>query len=106
ELPALEEVLSTGSTNGVGSTNGSVPSPMADLPVGATFGSLVHAVLEHTDPAAPSYDGDLRAEIAAHVAEQQVWWPVPDLDGDALTDALVAVCDSPLGPLAADRTLR
>ena len=27
-----------------------VPSPMADLPVGATFGSLVHAVLEHTDP--------------------------------------------------------
>jgi exodeoxyribonuclease V beta subunit len=79
---------------------------MADLPVGATFGSLVHAVLEHTDPDAPAYDGDLRAEIAAHVAEQQVWWPVPDLDGDALTDALVAVCDSPLGPLAADRTLR
>ena len=28
----------------------SVPSPMADLPVGATFGSLVHAVLEHADP--------------------------------------------------------
>jgi exodeoxyribonuclease V beta subunit len=87
-------------------TSGAVVSPMADLPVGATFGSLVHAVLEHTDPDAPAYDGDLRAEIAAHVAEQQVWWPVPDLDGDALTDALVAVCDSPLGPLAADRTLR
>jgi exodeoxyribonuclease V beta subunit len=83
-----------------------VVSPMADLPVGATFGSLVHAVLEHTDPDAPAYDGDLRAEIAAHVAEQQVWWPVPDLDAGALTDALVAVCDSPLGPLAADRTLR
>ena len=27
-----------------------VPSPMATLPVGATFGSLVHAVLEHADP--------------------------------------------------------
>jgi exodeoxyribonuclease V beta subunit len=83
-----------------------VVSPMADLPVGATFGSLVHAVLEHTDPDAPAYDGDLRAEIAAHVAEQQVWWPVPDLDANELTNALVAVCDSPLGPLAADRTLR
>ncbi len=31
-----------------------VRSPMADLPVGATFGSLVHAVLEHTDPAGPT----------------------------------------------------
>ena len=38
---------------------GSVPSPMADLPVGATFGSLVHAVLEHADPAAT----DFRAEL-------------------------------------------
>jgi exodeoxyribonuclease V beta subunit len=83
-----------------------VVSPMAGLPVGATFGSLVHAVLEHTDPAAAAYDGDLRAEISRHVAEQQVWWPVPDLDAESLTDALVAVCDSPLGALAADRTLR
>ncbi|MCY7400144.1 MAG: UvrD-helicase domain-containing protein, partial [Nocardioides sp.] len=33
----------------------SVPSPMADLPVGATFGSLVHAVLEHADPGAPDF---------------------------------------------------
>jgi exodeoxyribonuclease V beta subunit len=88
------------------SSPASVVSPMAELPVGATFGSLVHAVLEHTDPDAPAYDGDLRAEIAAHVAEQQVWWPVPGLDTDVLTDALVAVCDSPLGSLAADHTLR
>lgn len=29
-----------------------VPSPMGDLPVGAAFGSLVHAVLEHADPGA------------------------------------------------------
>ena len=69
-----------------------MPSPMADLPVGATFGSLVHAVLEHTDPAAP----DLRAELAAHLDEQLVWWPV-DVDREALVEALVAVCDSPLG---------
>jgi exodeoxyribonuclease V beta subunit len=80
---------------------GDLPSPMADLPVGATFGSLVHAVLEHADPAA----ADLRAELLAHVDDQLGWWPVA-LDREALADALVAVCDSPLGPLASDTTLR
>ncbi len=30
-----------------------VPSPMADLPAGAAFGIVVHAVLEHVDTAAP-----------------------------------------------------
>ncbi len=73
---------------------GDVPSPMAALPVGATFGSLVHAVLEHTDPDAP----DLRAELLGHIDEQLGWWPV-ELDREELADALVAVCDSPLGPL-------
>ncbi|MCD4532838.1 UvrD-helicase domain-containing protein [Nocardioides sp. cx-169] len=80
---------------------GGVPSPMAGLPVGATFGSLVHGVLEHLDPDAP----DLRAEILEHLDEQLVWWPV-ELDRDELADALVAVCDSPLGSLAGGTTLR
>ncbi len=71
-----------------------VGSPMAALPVGATFGSLVHAVLEHTDPQAP----DLRAELLGHIDEQLGWWPV-ELDREELADALVTVCDSPLGPL-------
>jgi exodeoxyribonuclease V beta subunit len=83
-----------------------VPSPMAELPVGATFGSLVHAVLEHTDPAAPDHGGDLRGELAGHIVDQQVWWPVPDLDAEALAEALVAVLDTPLGELAGDRALR
>jgi len=77
-----------------------VPSPMADLPVGATFGSLVHAVLEHADPAAE----DFAAEVRAHVVEQLVWWPV-QLDVDELTAALVQVCRSPMGPLTGGRTL-
>lgn len=78
-----------------------VPSPMADLPVGATFGSLVHAVLEHADPQAP----DLVEELLRHVREQLVRWPV-DLDPSALARALVQVCDTPLGPLAGESTLR
>ncbi len=80
---------------------GDVPSPMAGLPVGATFGSLVHAVLEHADPDAP----DLREELLGHIDEQLGWWPVA-LDREELADALVAVCDSPLGPLADGTTLR
>ena len=80
---------------------GGVVSPMADLPVGATFGSLVHAVLEHAAPQAV----DLRAELRAQVREQLVRWPVP-VDIDVLADALVAVCETPLGPLADGATLR
>ncbi|WP_237111649.1 UvrD-helicase domain-containing protein [Nocardioides sp. WS12] len=77
------------------------PSPMADLPVGATFGSLVHAVLEHADPTAK----DLRAELLTHIDEQLTWWPVPVEPGE-LADALVAVLDTPLGPLMDGTTLR
>jgi exodeoxyribonuclease V beta subunit len=72
-----------------------VVSPMAHLPVGATFGSLVHAVLEHADPEAP----DLRAELLAQIHQQLVRWPAA-VDVDELADALVLVCDSSLGPLA------
>ncbi|GGM43472.1 UvrD-helicase domain-containing protein [Promicromonospora citrea] len=76
------------------------PSPMADLPTGAAFGSLVHAVLEHADPFAP----DLRAELLEHVTEQLRWWPVP-ADPEAVADGLVPLHHTPLGPLADGRTL-
>ncbi|GAA5155597.1 exodeoxyribonuclease V subunit beta [Nocardioides marinquilinus] len=102
EPDGADEAVAAGSAlpdDGAGVVD--VPSPMASLPVGATFGSLVHAVLEHADPHAP----DLRAELARHVAEQLTWWPV-DLDPDVLVEALVAVCDTPLGPAADDVTLR
>jgi exodeoxyribonuclease V beta subunit len=59
-------------------------------------------VLEHADPQA----ADLRGELLAHVREQLVQWPVEDLDAEALAEALVAVCDTPLGPLAGGVTLR
>jgi len=78
-----------------------VPSPMSTLPVGTRFGSLVHAVLETADPQA----ADLRQEMLARIGEQLVRWPV-ELDPAVLADALVAVCDSPLGPLAGGARLR
>ena len=75
-------------------------SPMNGLPAGATFGSLVHAVLEHADPRAD----DLRAELLARVEEERRWWSV-DATSEALADALLPMQHSPLGPLADDLTL-
>jgi exodeoxyribonuclease V beta subunit len=95
-----EEVEALPDADGAGVGDG-VASPMADLPSSATFGSLVHAVLEHADPDA----ADWRAELLAHVDEQLLRWPV-DLDPERLVDALVTVCDTPLGPAVEGRSLR
>jgi exodeoxyribonuclease V beta subunit len=83
------------------STGPHVPSPMADLPKGAKFGTLVHAVLETADPFAT----DLVAELETQIREHSVWWPV-DVPTPDLAAALVPMHDTPLGPLAADLTLR
>ncbi len=77
-----------------------VASPMADLPAGAAFGSLVHEVLESADPQAP----DLSTEVARHVGEQLGYWAV-DAGVEAVTTALLPLFDSPLGPLAPGLTL-
>ncbi len=78
----------------------SAPSPMADLPVGASFGTLVHAVLETTDTRAADLAGQVRARCAEQVA--RVGFPV---DPGVLADALVPVLRTPLGPLAGGITL-
>ena len=78
-----------------------VPSPMADLPTGARFGTLVHAVLESADPSAADLPGELRAQIERH----SVWWPV-DVPPADLAAALTPLHDTPLGPLADGLTLR
>jgi len=89
--PDEDEIVST-----VSDTESLGPlSPMNDLPAGATFGSLVHGVLEHADPGAT----DLVAELREHVAEQLRWWPV-DAGADALAEALVPMQLTSLGPLA------
>ncbi|MBZ5735769.1 UvrD-helicase domain-containing protein [Nocardioides sp. TRM66260-LWL] len=80
------------------------PVPLAAAPAGAAFGSLVHAVLEHADPAAPETDGDLVAELRRQVLDQARWWPV-EVDAEALALGLEAVHRTPLGPLVPGLTL-
>ncbi|MFC5262286.1 UvrD-helicase domain-containing protein [Kribbella qitaiheensis] len=77
-----------------------LPSPMDGLPAGATFGSLVHAVLEDADPHAP----DLYAELAGKVREQLRFWRV-DVTPDALATAMLPLHSTPLGPLVPGLTL-
>ncbi len=77
-----------------------LPSPMDGLPAGATFGSLVHAVLEEADPQAP----DLLAELTLHVREQLRFWRV-DVTPDVLATAMLPMHATPLGPLVPGLTL-
>jgi exodeoxyribonuclease V beta subunit len=75
-------------------------SPMEGLAAGATFGSLVHAVLERADPQAD----DLYAELLAIVEEERRWWSVP-ATSEAIAHAMLPLQHTPLGPLADDAAL-
>ncbi len=70
-----------------------VPSPMADLPKGTEFGTLVHAVLEVADLSAP----DLTGELTTRCAEQLVRHPLPGIEAAALAAALGPVAHTSLG---------
>lgn len=72
------------------------PSPMADLPSGTVFGSLVHAVFEFLDPT----QGTLEDSVRKIVAAQSAKLPIAELDVDALTKAMLPGLLTPLGPLA------
>jgi exodeoxyribonuclease V beta subunit len=79
----------------------SLPSPMAELPTGARFGTLVHAVLETADP----FAADLAAELESQIRSNSLWWPV-EVAPDVLAAAMIPMHDTPLGPLADGVTLR
>lgn len=83
------------------SAGADITSPMALLPAGAKFGSLVHAVLETTDPTVD----DLAAELGREIRKHSVWWPV-DVPTEELAAALIPLHDTPLGPTADNLTLR
>ncbi|GAB3246354.1 UvrD-helicase domain-containing protein [Nocardioides dilutus] len=100
ELASLTDDEAQIATEPPGEQPDGLPSPMAELPSGAAFGSLVHGVLELADPHA----GDLEAELRRHIEDQRVWWPV-DTPTDELARALVPLHHTSLGPLAGGLTL-
>jgi exodeoxyribonuclease V beta subunit len=73
-----------------------IGSPMAELPAGTGFGTLVHAVLEGFDPAQP----DRPAHLAALAREQFA----PQL-AEPLASSLDPVLRTGMGPLAGGRAL-
>jgi exodeoxyribonuclease V beta subunit len=85
----------------VGAETPSEPSPLAEQPVGAAFGTLVHAVLESADLTAPDLPGELAGRVRAALGRQ----PVPGVEPETLAAALVPVVRTPLGPLAGGRRL-
>ncbi len=78
-----------------------LPSPMAGLPVGAAFGTLVHEVLEKVDFTAPDLRAALVEQCEAVGSERFAGVPA-----ETLAEALVPSLLTPLGPLAGDLALR
>ncbi len=76
-------------------------SPMADLPTGAEFGTVVHAVLERVDPRA----GDLGQSLESIAAEELARLPGQSMTAGQLAAGIRPMLDTPLGPLAGDRRL-
>jgi exodeoxyribonuclease V beta subunit len=79
----------------------SMPSPMAGLPVGAAFGTVVHRVLELADFAAADLDAELHDACESADAERSTGIATP-----VLAAALVPAVSTPLGRLAGGLRLR
>jgi exodeoxyribonuclease V beta subunit len=78
-----------------------VPSPMADLPAGTAFGTLVHAILETTDPQAADLAAELRTRCREQLARR-----LAAVSADVLADALLPVLATPLGRIGGGLALR
>ena len=78
------------------------PSPMATLPSGPAFGTLVHAIYERLDARGPAWRDALNDVVADEVPR----WPVAGVEAPALAEALAPSLETPLGPLAEGTTLR
>ncbi len=72
-----------------------LPMPMAALPRGAAFGTLVHHIFENV-----SFDADDLEDVVRNEVEKAVRRASWDLDVDALIDGIVGTIDTPLGPAA------
>jgi exodeoxyribonuclease V beta subunit len=97
EAPGVDDEASVELATGPGASGvAAVPSPMADLPLGAGFGTLVHAIFEVADLTA----ADLLGELTTHAREQLGHHPAPGVGAEQLAAALLPAARTPLGPLA------
>lgn len=74
--------------------------PWAEVPGGTDFGTLVHTVLEHVDPASPDLDTDLRSAVSSQLRRDRL-----DVAPGVLVDGLSAAIATSLGPIADGRRL-
>jgi exodeoxyribonuclease V beta subunit len=88
-------------------------SPLAWLPAGTAFGTLVHAVLEDVDFISDDLVGDLRRTLVAEQAVRNLplrpAGPAGSVDGtgeELLVDGLAEAIEAPLGALWGGRRLR
>ncbi|MCL2470295.1 MAG: UvrD-helicase domain-containing protein [Propionibacteriaceae bacterium] len=72
-------------------------SPMADLPGGVAFGSLVHSIFEYADPADP--------DLTPLVARTMNHTGFTGFTAEALAQALMPGLTTPLGPIADNLSL-
>ncbi len=82
-------------------------SPMADLPGGAAFGSLVHHVLENLDWYCPdpADEPQLRARLDDAAAAALLRYPLAGVTPATLADGLLPSLITPLGVLTGGRSL-
>ena len=79
----------------------SLVSPWSALPAGASFGTLVHGVLEHLDTSAADIDSHVRDLCAAAVAARLS----TTIDSDVLADAVLTSIRTTLGESTGGMTL-
>jgi exodeoxyribonuclease V beta subunit len=96
EAPGVDDEAAVELSPGSEPADAALPSPMAELPLGAGFGTLVHGIFEAADLTA----ADLLGELTAHAHEQLVHHPVPGVEAEQLATALLPAVQTSLGPLA------
>ncbi len=100
-LAGLGDRPGGGVGDGLADGTGGSDLPMADLPAGAAFGTLVHTVLERVDTSVPDLDAEVRRRCHDAGAAR-----FGGADPARLATALGAVLTTPLGPAAGGRALR
>jgi exodeoxyribonuclease V beta subunit len=100
--PAAPAAFVVATAADVAAADGYAVSPLGDTPGGREVGTLVHAVLEQVDFAAPEFS----AELSAAIQSAQARGGAAAGDPSRLAEGLAAALVTPLGPLLPGVCLR